>query len=55
MDIGYSNFGCYMFGICFGDFDYYVFFGEDLKNILDSYMVVIGCLELKLCYVLGYY
>ena len=55
MDIGHSNSGRYMFGTRFGDLDYYVFFGEDPKNILDSYTAVIGRPELKPRYALGYH
>ncbi len=55
MDVGYSNSGRYMFGTRFGDLDYYVFLGEDPKNILDSFTAFIGRPELKPRYALGYH
>ena len=55
MDVGYSNSGRYMFGTRFGDLDYYIFLGEDPKNILDSFTAFIGRPELKPRYALGYH
>ncbi len=53
IDIGYSNSSRYMFGTRFGDLDYYVFLGEDPKNILDSFTAIVGRAELKPRYALG--
>ncbi len=44
-----------MLGTRFGDLDYYVFLGEDPKNILDSFTGTVGRAELKPRYVLGYH
>lgn len=55
IDIGYSNSSRYMFGTRFGDLDYYLFLGEDPKNILDSFTALVGRAELKPRYALGYH
>lgn len=55
IDIGYSNSSRYMFGTRFGDLDYYVFLGEDPKNILDSFTAIVGRPGLKPRYALGYH
>ena len=55
IDIGYSNSSRYMFGTRFGDLDYYLFLGEDPKNILDSFTAIVGRAELKPRYALGYH
>lgn len=55
IDIGYSNSSRYKFGTRFGDMDYYVFLGEDPKDILDSFTGVVGRASLKPRYILGYH
>lgn len=55
IDMGYSNSAYYMFGTRFNDLDYYVFLGEDPKNILDSFTAVVGRAALKPRYALGYH
>lgn len=55
MDIGHSNSGRYLLGTRFGDLNYYVFLGEDPKNILDSFTAYVGRPELKPRYALGYH
>lgn len=55
MDVGYANSGRYMIGTRFGDMDYYLFLGEDPKNILDSFTAFVGRPELKPRYALGYH
>ena len=55
IDVGYTNSGRYMLGTRFGDLNYYLFFGEDPKNILDSFTAFVGRPELKPRYALGYH
>ncbi|MEL7036654.1 MAG: TIM-barrel domain-containing protein [Cyanobacteria bacterium J06592_8] len=55
LDVGFSNSGRYLLGTRFGDLDYYVFLGEDPKNILDSFTAYVGRPELKPRYALGYH
>ncbi|MEB3281786.1 MAG: TIM-barrel domain-containing protein [Lyngbya sp.] len=55
IDVGHSNSGRYMLGTRFGDLDYYLFLGEDPKNILDSFTAFVGRPELKPRYALGYH
>ncbi|NEP81579.1 MAG: alpha-glucosidase, partial [Okeania sp. SIO3B3] len=55
IDIGYSNSTHYLLGTRFGDLDYYLFLGEDPKNILDSFTGIVGRAALKPRYILGYH
>ncbi|MDJ1185530.1 TIM-barrel domain-containing protein [Roseofilum casamattae] len=55
VDIGYSNSSRYMLGTRFGDLDYYLFLGDEPKNILDSFTALVGRAELKPRYALGYH
>ncbi|MEL7406795.1 MAG: TIM-barrel domain-containing protein, partial [Cyanobacteria bacterium J06558_2] len=55
IDVGYANSSRYMFGTRFGDLDYYLFLGEEPKNILDSYTYLSGRPPLKPRYILGYH
>ncbi|MCI5166233.1 MAG: alpha-glucosidase [Candidatus Electrothrix sp. GM3_4] len=54
MDIGYLNSKRYMFGTRFGDLNYYLFFGKDPAEVVDSFTSIVGRSYLKPRYCLGY-
>jgi len=55
MDLTYSNSTTYMFGVRFGDLDYYVTIGSCVADITINYSTLIGTSRLKPRYVLGYH
>ncbi|CAG8758033.1 12573_t:CDS:2 [Gigaspora margarita] len=55
MDIGYEKSDRNMFGIKFGELDYYVFAGNECKDIIGSFTSLVGRCRLKPRYVLGYH
>ncbi len=54
MDIGYLNSERYMLGTRFGDLNYYLFFGSDCREVVDSFTSIVGRSYLKPRYCLGY-
>jgi alpha-glucosidase len=55
MDIGNLNSGRYMFGIRFGDLDYYFMLGCTSADIIECFTSIVGKERLKPRYVLGYH
>ena len=54
MDVGYDNSKRLLVGTRFGDFDFYVFMGDNTASIIESFTSVVGRSNLKPRYVLGY-
>ncbi|CAG8487632.1 9178_t:CDS:2, partial [Cetraspora pellucida] len=55
MDIGHEKSDRNMFGIKFGELDYYVFAGNECKDIISSFTSLVGRCRLKPRYVLGFH
>ncbi|MDJ0597187.1 MAG: glycoside hydrolase family 31 protein [Pleurocapsa sp. MO_226.B13] len=55
MDIGHDNSSRYLFGIRFGELDYYFMLGQEAKDILECFTCIVGKERLKPRYALGYH
>ncbi|HEU5383818.1 MAG TPA: TIM-barrel domain-containing protein [Ktedonobacteraceae bacterium] len=55
IDVGSLNSHRYLFGIRFGDLDYYLFFGKTYSDILSAFTSFVGRPKLPPRYVLGYH
>ncbi|MDJ0617815.1 MAG: glycoside hydrolase family 31 protein [Calothrix sp. MO_192.B10] len=55
MDIAHDNSSRYMFGIRFGELDYYFMLGKEAKDILECFTSIVGKERLKPRYALGYH